>query len=328
MRRKHEELLQDGKYIGQHRVFGYRWDGGLVVVGDEAELIREAVHRVLNGEALNAICRDWNQRGIRTVEGNPWRQRSLKRVLVSGRISGRRDYGIAPGGGRLAIPRIVTDGDWPAIVDPELSDEVRTRWASNSRPSAPRRHLLTGGLTRCAVCGAHLQPRVESGVKGGLALHCRRGNGYHGCGRVSVTMEPLERFVVTAVLEAIDMAALRAALDRRDDPGAREELADVDGRLAELARMWGERQLTGPEWAAAKAPLNTRRQSLVRRIEASRRTVALDDLPDRLREGWQDLPLLKRRAVLAAIIEAVNVHPAGRRGERFTEERVTMRWRA
>src|SRR5215472_8124398 len=126
VRRKHEELLQDGKYIGQHRVFGYRWDGGLVIVEDEGELIREAVHRMLNGEALNAICRDWNQRGIRTVEGNTWGQRSLKRVLVSGRISGRRDYGIAPGGGRLAGPRIVTEGDWPAIVDPELSDEVRT----------------------------------------------------------------------------------------------------------------------------------------------------------------------------------------------------------
>src|SRR5262249_14238264 len=153
-RRKHEELLQDGKYIGQHRVFGYRWDGGLVIVEDEGELIREAVHRVLNGEALNAICRDWNQRGIRTVEGNTWGQRSLKRVLVSGRISGRRDYGIAPGGGRLAIPRIVTEGDWPAIVDPELSDKVRALLASNSRPSAPRRHLLTGGLTRCALCGA------------------------------------------------------------------------------------------------------------------------------------------------------------------------------
>src|SRR5215467_4680674 len=159
-------------------------DGGkLAVVEEEAQLIREAAHRVLDGEALNAICRDWRARGILTVEGNPWGQRSLKRVLVSGRISGRRDYGVQPGGGRMAIPRIVAGGDWPAIIEPELSDQVRARLEPNSKPPAPRRHLLTGGITRCALCGSSLQPQHQRNVKGHLALHCRKGDGYHGCGK-------------------------------------------------------------------------------------------------------------------------------------------------
>ena len=45
---------------------------------------------MLAGAALNAVVADWNQRGITTPRGNPWRKSSVKDVLRNPRVAGIR----------------------------------------------------------------------------------------------------------------------------------------------------------------------------------------------------------------------------------------------
>ncbi|GAA4627036.1 hypothetical protein GCM10023196_037700 [Actinoallomurus vinaceus] len=94
IRRKHEELAAAGKSTGGgFRPYGYRriYDRPerphrLIreeVIPEEAEVIREAARRVLAGEKLIAVCRDFNRRGIPTSGGGKWTQRRVREALAA-----------------------------------------------------------------------------------------------------------------------------------------------------------------------------------------------------------------------------------------------------
>ena len=63
------------------RAFGHTADRAGVVPA-EATAIVDAAGRVLAGETLSAIVRDWNARGLTTAAGGPWRVNSLSSLLV------------------------------------------------------------------------------------------------------------------------------------------------------------------------------------------------------------------------------------------------------
>jgi len=91
-KRKALELAQAGKHSGGGtRAYGYEPDR-LTIREDEAVVVREGARRVLAGEPIRAITRDLNSRGVPTATGKQWTATTLKRLLVSGRISGQREH--------------------------------------------------------------------------------------------------------------------------------------------------------------------------------------------------------------------------------------------
>ena len=54
---------------------------------EEAKLIVAAAQRVLEGVTLSAIVDEWNQRGIRTTTGGPWRINALSALLIQPRLA-------------------------------------------------------------------------------------------------------------------------------------------------------------------------------------------------------------------------------------------------
>ncbi|MFH1329413.1 MAG: recombinase family protein, partial [Actinomycetota bacterium] len=84
IRRKHADLAAKGAVSGGGpRPFGYGPDR-LHLVPDEAALIREAASRVIAGESLRSVCRDFNERGITTSTGGAWTIQTMHRMLASG----------------------------------------------------------------------------------------------------------------------------------------------------------------------------------------------------------------------------------------------------
>lgn len=75
---------------GGKRPFGYA-DDRITVINTEAAVIRECAARVLSGESLASICRDLVNRKIATSGGKRWLQTTIRQLLVSARISGRRE---------------------------------------------------------------------------------------------------------------------------------------------------------------------------------------------------------------------------------------------
>src|SRR6266536_3394902 len=90
IKRKHEELAAAGKVSGGGtRPYGYDADKR-TIRPDEAEVTRDCARRVIAGDPLRAICTNLNRRGIESATGKQWSPQTLRRLLLSGRISGQR----------------------------------------------------------------------------------------------------------------------------------------------------------------------------------------------------------------------------------------------
>lgn len=113
-RRRQEDIAREGKWGGGYRAFGYSADH-LTIKEDEAALLHDAAHRIVAGESAEAIAREWNAAGMKTVLDNAWRGRSLRRILTSPTITGQRVH----------KGEVVSDAVWPAILDRATWEAVR-----------------------------------------------------------------------------------------------------------------------------------------------------------------------------------------------------------
>ncbi len=94
--------LSRGEWIGGARPFGYagpirdaygnvlnREEVGVKLIGHEVAMIQNAVSRVISGESLYAICKEWTAMGVETPRGSKrWLPATLKRILIRPRNAG------------------------------------------------------------------------------------------------------------------------------------------------------------------------------------------------------------------------------------------------
>jgi site-specific DNA recombinase len=324
IRRMAEEIAEEGRVGGGgSRPYGFE-DDRITVRESEAVIVRECAKRFLAGEALRSICIDLNARSVPTVTGKPWRSQTLRRILGSARISGQREHrGV-----------IVAKAEWPAIITPSETTQIRAVLSDPSRRTnrTARRYLLVR-LLRCGLCGETLVSRPTD--TGRRRYICAKGPNYSGCGHIFIDAETLELFLVEAVLTRLDSPELAAAINGSSgDPDSDRMQAEVDeatAHLNELAEAYGRRTIGFTEWLAAREPIERRLTAAKRSLARLSRVSALDGHvghASALRKLWPDLTLTRQRAITAAVLDHVVVGP-GRRGyNRFDENRLVAVWRA
>lgn len=307
---------------GGPRPFGYE-DDHRTVRPAEAKELRKAIERLLAGETLNGIARDWNARGILPTGGTQWRGSTVRQVLGRPRNWGMREH----------RGQVVGLGDWQPIIDREIGERVLAVLRAGGRRTnggvTARRYLLPG-LVRCALCNTALTSRPADG-------HHRRSyvcavGPARGCGRIRVAAEPLEELVMRAALRHLDSSRLANAIagrDRADGVGA--AISTEEAKLEQLARDFADDLIGRAEWLAARQQVGGRLQQLRRRLVADTRLGALADLAGRggeLAAVWDTLTLDQQRAVVGTALESVAVGPSSSTGRRVLEaKRVKVRRR-
>ncbi|MBB4939028.1 DNA invertase Pin-like site-specific DNA recombinase [Streptosporangium album] len=121
-KRQRRQSAEAGKVSGGGmRPYGYAEDR-ITVIDEEAEVIREAARRMLAGESLSSVCRDFRTREITTPAGGYWTPTTLRRLPASARISGRREH----------TPRSADDDGLAEEVraDEEQLEELAQAWAA------------------------------------------------------------------------------------------------------------------------------------------------------------------------------------------------------
>jgi DNA invertase Pin-like site-specific DNA recombinase len=324
IRRKHEELAHAGKIAGGgSRPYGYKDDRKRIEPA-EARVIREATTRVLAGESLRSVCADFDARRIPTATGGTWKIQTLRRILLSARISGQREY----------HGEIVAPGEWKAIITPAETLRLRAMFNDPSRRQSrtPRRYLLTG-LVRCGLCGVPLIARPRADDR--RCYVCATGPGYAGCGKIRVVADQLEDLITEAAIRSLDNPELAETLAHPehatdDDAALLAETAADEALLQELAHAYAQRAFTLPEWLTARTEIEARITAAKKRLSFHDGRSALDGYVGNakaLRAKWGSLPIDRRRAVIAALIDRVVIGP-GRRGlNRFDPARATPVWK-
>jgi site-specific DNA recombinase len=359
MRRVRREELENGQpNPGGQRAFGHHgWrrvrddDGNWrtvriaspAQVRREQELIREAARRIVAGDSLRSIVGDWNRKPIPTTTGRQWGTRTLRQVLLAPRLAGLRGHGrgeLATGADGQPIRLLGDDGQpvepildratWEAVKS-ILTDPARQVTAVGRAPS----YLLTG-LAFCGVCGARLR-----GIR-------RRDQVSYGCpdaadgGRrcVERRAELVEELILDTLFRAVESPLWdeQAAKRPTDDPTRPhyEALARLTADLDVLDGMLAEAEITERQGRKAEPSAATiRRKMADREAERDRHQQAVSRLqngrvaaavPRNLREVWPKLSLDRQRAILAAVIERVEIHRQGTRV--FDPKAVRVIWRA
>lgn len=283
------------------RAFGHTADRAGVVPAEAAAIV-DAAGRVLAGETLSAIVRDWNDRGLATAAGGPWRVNSLSSLLVQP---------------RLARP--------PAILDEDTHARLVTLHASRGKGSrrATRRYLLTG-LLRCWRCGGSMRgmPRTK-----GADLYVCPGPPHGGCSGTAVTADHAEEAVGAMVLARLDCASLLGPVPT--GPDSARQLADHRQRLAELGELWASGQISRQEWLALRRSVGDRAQAAEAQVAREGRLAAVRALAGTgpaLSAQWPAMTIDERRAIVHALVDHVVVLAAEPPRQVFRPERLQPRW--
>lgn len=348
---KHAQLAADGAVTGGgYRPYGYEriYDRPerphrIVterIVPEEAAIIRECARRVLAGEALAAVCRDLNARGIPTSTGARWSNTTLARLLASARIAGAREHRPRSRAEtrRPYIGEITKRNAWPAIISEEDSARLRSLLADPSRrkrPGPKGNNLLTRVLV-CGRCKQSMNCRGHGQKDPRRAYYCDGQPGRNGCGKISIDAASADATVAEWVADALSSPGFRAALVRRDGPDDTTVLAaiaDAERELEELATDMGRGLISRREWMAARAPIQARLDEAQGALSRADVTRTLEDVPDDL-DGIrdylldEDIETTRRRAVILAAVEKITVAPAVKGRHRFDAERLDPDWRA
>lgn len=316
--RKHLELAEKGLPAGGRRAFGYA-DDFMTVVEPEAAAIREAARRVLDGEPLARIIDDFHERGIHPPRAAKWSRPSLKYVLTSERVAGRRRHQGADLG----------PAQWPAILDEDTWHAVRTALSGRTGPNLTnvRKHLLSG-IARCGRCGTGLiakSARVDSAAA--YACPVRREGGCGGVHRKATAVDDLVLSVAAARLRQPDAVALVSPREH-DVSEHLQEIARLNQRLDQVAVDFAEDVLTAEQLRTITVKLRERISELQEEVASASRGTALDGLI-----GEEDVDLLlraqplERRRAVVDVLMTVTVLPAPTRGARFSAEGVRIEWK-
>jgi DNA invertase Pin-like site-specific DNA recombinase len=320
IRRKAQELAENGKpHGGGTRAYGYE-PRGLEIREEEAARIREAARRLLAGDAVRSILRDWTTAGVPTVSGAPWRVTSFRKMMMSPRIAGLREHNGA----------VVGPASWPAIITPDQHEELRAILLDPSRRTqngTKRRYLLTG-LAVCGLCGTKLIARPRAGSI--RAMVCPRPD---GCGKIRRVAEPLEDHVRDRVLDALDPEALQRALHARAGAGPRartliERIRADEARLDRVKRLMVDGELTAADGRRFRVEIEEALARDRRSLATMAGSAVLGELANGdVRAWWDAATVDRRRAVLALLVDRVVIHTAIRGLNRFDPSRVEIIWR-
>lgn len=346
---KHLELAAAGKASGGgYRSFGYRQifdrdERPHRLLREELEPaeaghIRDWARRVLAGHALSAVRRDINAAGILTTAGNPWTNATLARLLMSARISGRREHRpVVKGQPRPLIGEITGKAEWPAIISETDSDLLRKLLTNPDRKmtTGPNgKYLLAGGVLVCGACGKNMVGRSRGA--GRPRGYICNGQADRGCGKVRVVAEPAEVEVVAMVVRVLASPQLRMALQRGgDSPDESDLLAEIAAagrRLEELAADHGQGLIERAEWLAARKPVVERRDTAKAQLSSADTMRVLEGVPVGETELAafllnETIEVTRRRAVIFKAINRVVVARAEPGANSFDPDRLTPDWR-
>jgi site-specific DNA recombinase len=335
-RRQRRQSAEAGKPNGGGtRPYGYEEDR-ITVNRDEAKVIKEAAKRALAGESLSSICRDFGLRGITTPTGGTWQPRTLRRLLASARISGRREHkpwSSSQKGTKPLVGDIVSDAVWRGVISVADSDRLRLLLNDAGRRKkygavgrAPS-YLLTGVLF-CSRCGGRMRGQPRSGVRRYVCWH-QPGDPVR-CSTATNTSrtDELVRDLVLVALASPGLAErLRATSDA--DPQLPVDIRADEEQLEELAKAWANGEVTRGEWSVAREIIEarlTRNRRELSRVTTTAPIEAMVGNYDDLFKRWARMNVSQQRAVVTTVLERVDVNPANPR-KKWDPERFDPVWR-
>ena len=296
--------------------------GGIHLVAQEAEAIRELFRRYASGSTTLSQLASWlNECGFRTRNMHPPKGNDG----IADGVAGPKLFTVASVRGILHNPFYagkirhcgeIFPGAHQPLVSEELFDVVQAATNRNSGRSEtlhprPEREYLLKGLIRCAHCllpmwaqtytNAHRYYREQKGSRG--SGYCVNRSRSMPC---SVPDEQIGRIVGAIVLPEAAMDRVLARIHLADAvKGADQERKALNQRLKRLGQVYLDGLLEPDDYRRQKRDLEEKIASLVvPGVDATKEAV---ELLENLPALWNEATLSEHRRLLLTMLEAVYV---------------------
>lgn len=348
IKRRFQKYREEGRPVGGRPGFGFlrkdpAWTPGpgqdeddrpnvsARLVARERSALRTAVKDVAAKVTdQSKVARLWNDKGLRTVEGNEWTALTVRATLLRPMLCGRIEYegvlmGRAPG---------------KPIVDEKTWLRLKALYEGRRRGAVPGRKYLAPGVILCGVCGTKLSGRTKDKTYSDgtpvMTYFCNKQR--RGCGTVYADMRAVDRELRFLAIERLSdsryaqaITAARARVSERLAEVTRE-IEEIETLQAALSERLGRREITLPVFDASNkhlmddlAPLLDERESLSGGSPEGP-TVAMSE--EQVADQWDTAEsIMTRRAMLVDAIgpKEVRVMPAVKNGKRtFDRNRVQL----
>lgn len=264
--------------VPRGRILGYGKGG--VIIEDEAELVRDLFAQFVAGRGVSGIVKELNAAAVPSSRGTKWSRNGLTWLLRNPRYIGKRARLVGPPKGALTAWEMVSEGKWPAIIDPETFVAAQARFTkslSTSKRVGPHKVHLGSGLVACGVCGS----RVVSYYKHYTRVDGTRITSRHYKCATSTHLarlaEPIDELIIAKVvgyLRENDLAALMVDdRDADDSRRLRERAVTLQATLDDLPRAIREDDLSLKLAGATEREIETELAGIdAQRVMAGRRS--------------------------------------------------------
>lgn len=304
------QRAEKGNWQFSRRPYGYqRIDGQIIVVPDEADVVRECYRRYTAGESLYAIANDLNARDIPTHDTNAaegertaWSMRRVQQLLRNEHYAGVVSY---------LGERIDAEPTWEPLIDARVWSDYLAMRDGRTRDGAwstATKHLLSG-LLICGICGGRMLARPD------------RGKQVYACTTnwcVSIQAADVEPVINGLILRRLSDKRILKGL--RAEPNTAPVVAELDtlrDRHRNLISLVADGALPRAEARQRGLALAEKIETLEKRLAAMRRESPLTDLAlaRSIPTRWRKMPLLERRRVIEdlGLIVTIGKSRPGRR---------------
>jgi site-specific DNA recombinase len=275
---------------------------------EERALIVQAADRIIAGDSLRGICADWNARGIASSRNGPWRNNTLRKLLLSPRMIGKRSYnGNLYDGNPKDFPVILPEDKWHA-VKAVLEDPSRR---TTMRAGVPA-HLLTG-LLFCGTCDRPLRARMMTGKTKTpyRVYYCCSPNarGAYHVARHADSVDDLITEALFAAVESEDFSDVAKGTQADPTQPFYARLAELQVLKDGLEDKFARDVIKEPAFVRNMATFEAEEEQCWAAIERLKADRVRSHLPGNVRDLWPGYSLDRKRAALRAVIDRVTVHP-------------------
>lgn len=320
------QAAQAGKFRGGRRAFGFERDG-VTVRPEEAAHVLDATRRVLVGESLGSIAREWNAEGVTGTRGGVWTSVAVRDVLIR-----HRNAGIIGHAGEE-----VAKACWPAIVPEEQWRAVRALLTEpgRRRPRNNDARWLGSGLFLCGVCnnGTTMRTATTVGGKSHAGRPVYRCKERAHLGRVAQTIDEMITKLVLGRLSQPDARLLLSGRSGVDTAALGAESEALRLRLSDLAAMFAKGEITRVQLAEGTEWIRARLGEMAAQMAAAAAGSPLAGFADAddVAAAWEAATVSQRKAVVDTLM-VVTLLPAprGRRpgGGYFDPDSVRIEWKS
>ncbi|MBW0275044.1 hypothetical protein ATM97_27975 [Nocardia sp. MH4] len=295
---------------------------GREIFKEQADIVREIAHRLLNGEKVHGIVTDLNNRGIPAPRparkgpdaGGParWRSNSMRTLILSPTYAALR----------VTHGEVTGSATWPPILTADQHERIKAILNDPTRLThrgTTPVWLLTSPVGMCGECGGELVIRKG---RTGKTYMCATN---FCVGAMADQFEKLVELAVLDRLESPDVLELLAAGDEAATEAFEEERA-LQARLDNLIDQAADGSISAAVLARLTGKLEPQIAAAKRRAQAAISSPLVAELagPD-ARAKWTPMAMTQKRSVVRALVE-VRLFRGGKGTRVLNPRRVHLRW--